>query len=114
MKTVQYILPHFCVLGEDFQNRKLVTIYRIGDADPVGDELDSLPCSAAGKLSSSSSRSAMQLAHEMNPKARLNICWDWSRVAGRKSRIAILRESPWLDAYSQIRASSFWQMKSGY
>jgi hypothetical protein len=41
---------HFCVLGEDFQKRKLVTIYRIGDVDLVGDELDSLPCSAAGKL----------------------------------------------------------------
>jgi hypothetical protein len=82
---------HFCVLGEDFQKRKLVTIYRIGDEYLKGDELDSLPCSAAGKLLQLPF--AMQPAHEMNTKVRLNFCWDWSRVAGRKSRIAIRRES---------------------
>ena len=40
---------HFCVLGEDYTKRKLVTMYRIGDRDFVGDELDTLPCSASGK-----------------------------------------------------------------
>ena len=39
---------HFVVLNEDFTKRKLMTIYRIGDENLVGDELDALPCSAAG------------------------------------------------------------------
>ena len=52
MKTLpedRYIDYHyFAVLGEDFTKRKMVTIYRIGDEDLVGDELDALPCSVAG------------------------------------------------------------------
>ncbi|KAF2821919.1 hypothetical protein CC86DRAFT_410320 [Ophiobolus disseminans] len=39
---------HFAVLDEDFTKRRLVTIYRIGNEDLVGDELDALPCSVAG------------------------------------------------------------------
>jgi hypothetical protein len=38
---------HFCVLGEDYAKRKLVTIWRIGDEYLVGDKLDSLPCAAS-------------------------------------------------------------------
>jgi hypothetical protein len=99
MKTLpeeRYIdYHHFCVLGKDFEKRKLITIYRIGDENLVGDELDSLPCSVAGKCLLVPF--AMQRAHEMNPKARLIFCWDWSRVPGRKSRTSILKESPWAD-----------------
>jgi hypothetical protein len=46
----RYIDYHyFAVLGEDFTKRRTVTIYSIGDADLMGDELDALPCSFAGK-----------------------------------------------------------------
>jgi hypothetical protein len=40
---------HFAVLGRDFSSRKLLRIYRIGNEDLVGDELDSVLCSAAGQ-----------------------------------------------------------------
>jgi hypothetical protein len=82
---------YFCVLGEDFQKRKLVTMWRIGDIDLVGDELDSLPISAAGKLLRVPF--AMQPAYETNPQGRLNSCLHWSLIVGRKSRDAILGES---------------------
>jgi hypothetical protein len=36
------------VLGEDFEKRGYVTIYRIGNGSLGGDELGSLPCSAMG------------------------------------------------------------------
>lgn len=46
----RYIDYHyFAVLGEDFAERRVVTIYRIGDEYLRGDELDSLPCSVAGE-----------------------------------------------------------------
>lgn len=43
---------HFAVLGEDFAQRRMVTIYRIGDENLIGDELDAFPCSLAGQLCS--------------------------------------------------------------
>jgi hypothetical protein len=39
---------HFGILGEDFKKRRLITIYRIGDEELEGDELDCLPCSVEG------------------------------------------------------------------
>lgn len=40
---------YFAVLGEDFTEPRVVTIYRIGDEYLRGDELDSLLCSVAGE-----------------------------------------------------------------
>jgi hypothetical protein len=39
---------HFAVLGEDFEKRRLVTLYRIGDMDLAGGKLEKLLCSVAG------------------------------------------------------------------
>jgi hypothetical protein len=39
---------HIVVLGEGFEKRRLVVVYKIGDRFLIGDELNSLPCSARG------------------------------------------------------------------
>ncbi|KAF2124608.1 hypothetical protein P153DRAFT_390646 [Dothidotthia symphoricarpi CBS 119687] len=39
---------YFAVLGSDYKGRGMVTIYRIGDVNLIGEELESLPCSVAG------------------------------------------------------------------
>jgi hypothetical protein len=39
---------HFVVVGGDFRKRGLVTVYRIGDENLLGDRLKSMPCSAKG------------------------------------------------------------------
>ncbi|KAF2640000.1 hypothetical protein P280DRAFT_25299 [Massarina eburnea CBS 473.64] len=39
---------YFAVLGQDFTKRRMVTIYRVGDEDLIGDKLEALPCSIAG------------------------------------------------------------------
>jgi hypothetical protein len=45
----RYIDYHyFPVLDKDFTQRKMVTIYRVGDEDLEGDTLDALPCSVTG------------------------------------------------------------------
>jgi hypothetical protein len=36
---------HFVVLGDDFEKRGLVTIWRIGDENLRGDKLESMTCS---------------------------------------------------------------------
>jgi hypothetical protein len=46
----RYIDYHyFAVLGDDFTNRGVVTIYRVGDEYLVGDELGALPCTVTGR-----------------------------------------------------------------
>lgn len=60
---------HFCVLGEDFEQRKLITVYRIGDENLVGDEMDSLPCSVAGKRLLVLFALQRPGAYKINPKA---------------------------------------------
>jgi hypothetical protein len=39
---------HFVVIDEDFKNRGLATIFRMGNEFLVGDELHSLLCSVGG------------------------------------------------------------------
>ncbi|CAI6302108.1 unnamed protein product [Periconia digitata] len=39
---------HFAVLGEEYKEKGLVALYRIGDEDLVGSNLEKLSCSVAG------------------------------------------------------------------